>query len=449
MNTQHPVTYIVSLLVVFGAALSGYALGLNTGVIIVLILIFAAMAFGLRLLHRRYGFKGMANKALGWYDSSLPSFLPDGEGGISPFDVDGPDTTLSFFPGSVSSGAMDQRVTITEDGGASPTISGILPPGSVPAAPPLEPTYRGYQAQPVNHFQLHLGPQAFVDLAAALTNALILEQPQAGRGSITRVLVEEIARLGVPLLFVDVGDTYGSLLKEFPHGRLVCRPRHEEPIDGVYIPLEPDEEQCRIFGQTLLHEGWQVFFRFASYSPEEAATILLDILGGMATWEEDHAHSVLPCVIILTEANRLLPDDNQQSVVKDLDLAQIVREQLAMGLRDMAPYGLRFYLTTRKITGMDKEALLQCVLWLMRQPPIAEVQAGWISAFTGLDPADLMAVPATHVLAMDCISRMPQVLQFRDSNSRPEGVRASRSTGPFTVPSPVREVHVSTPFQTR
>lgn len=305
------------------------------------------------------------------------------------------------------------------DDDQSGQASGVLPAlpsagnryGSapLPALVPASPA-----AMPAPLHQLALGPQAFVDVPLMFTNAVILETPK-GRESITRVVVEELARVETPLLFIDLADTYTSLVAQFPHGYIVtsresAKPLHDPSIRSLPVGLD----EAREFGRSMLHEGWQILFRVASYSsPAEAAEVLVRMLIGMDARQKQHRANGLMtnCVIVVSDAYRVLPDASA------VDQADRIQQALLRILGTQGSTGMHIYLASRRISSLNQEALRACSLWMTRQPALQESR--WFASYTGLNPNDLMASP--HVIIADITTRSTFALQFRESRSQEQG----------------------------
>ena len=156
----------------------------------------------------------------------------------------------------------------------------------------------------------------------------------------------------------------------------------------------------------------------------------------MGDWERaqlPQSGRLLPSVIFITEAYKFCPDTNAHSIFHELpNMAQQVRKTVAQSLNGQGKYGQHWYLATRKITGMDPEVLRQCSLWMVHRPLVPEVQSGWVSAYTGVDPQNLQSIPPTHTLILDLATREPQLIAFRDSHSQGNG---QQSTSTFTLHS--------------
>lgn len=464
---------ILSLVLVLSIALVGYKLGMDGGQITVLIIILGALIVFLGYLQRKHGAKkilgGAVNGMLTMYDPMLPSLSDHGDlyrdmtgggpGYVPPYGVDQQHREPASMP--------PQRAYMAQQGQmggthiqeiAGPPIQGALPPvmagGTITPPAPTQPTYTPLQQ--VNQYELHLGPNAFIDVKQAFINALVLDPS----GNVVRVLAEELAAKGVPLLFIDVAGTYTSLLSEFPLGWRVCSPASlkKDTIDPQAIPLDQDsKDEATHVGHTILQEGWQVLFQFSSYtSPIDAIVTLWDIVQGMSEWEKEQQRRsgrLLPAVIFITESYRFCPDNNKHSIFREISsVAEAVRGNIVRELAE-GQKGLNWYLATRKITGMEPGVLRRCALWMVHQPSVPEVQSGWVTAYTGVQPQDLQRIPQTHAMIMDLATRVPQLIAFRESHSQDS---SSQKTSAFTLhsipvlpsTSPLTEENTS-PFQKR
>jgi hypothetical protein len=431
---------ILALVAVLLIALLGYKLGMDGGMITLLIVVLGAASFGLHFLLKKHGAKnmlgGMANGIMSFYDPTLPPPMPSepapyAAGYSSPsqgyYESGNTGTYPSYNEPTTRppSASPEERFRTTIQQVAGPDIAGSLTagvpgsraPSSVPE--PAQPSYT--PLTPVNPYEMHLGPNAYIDVQQAFINSLLLDP----LGNLTRVLAEELAGKGIPLLFVDVAGNFSSLLAEFPLGWRVCSQEslQEGQVDPRAIPLnEQSKEDAQNVGHAILQEGWQVLFQFKSYhSPIDAIVTLWDIVNGMTAWErtqQRRSGRTLPSVIVITEAYRFCPDMNKHSLFKENpNVAQAVREQVVMALKTQGRDGISWYLATRKVAGMEPQAIQQCPLWMMQQPSVPEVQSGWITRYTGIEPQELQRVPPTHALIMDIATRNPQMIAFRESRS--------------------------------
>lgn len=466
---------ILSLVGVLAIALLGYKLGMDGGQITVLIIVLGALIVLLGYLQRKHGAKkilgGAVNGLLTMYDPTLPSLsdqdgfyrgMPGGEPGFAP-----PYETTQHRGEPASQ--PPQRAYMAQQGHRGDThvqeVAAPFPKGTLPPVmagrtllPPPAPTQATYTPlQQINQYELHLGPNAFIDVQQAFINALILDPT----GNVVRVLAEELATKGVPLLFVDVVGAYSSLLSEFPLGWRVCSPvslQKEGTIDSRAIPLDQDsKDEAKHVGHTILQEGWQVLFQFSSYaSPIDAIVTLWDIVQGMSEWEEEQQRRsgrLMPSVIFITEGYRFCPDNNKHSIFREMpNVAEAVRGNIVRELAE-GQKGLNWYLATRKITGMEPGALRRCALWMVHQPSIPEVQSGWVTAYIGIQPQELQRIPQTQTMVMDLATRAPQLIAFRESHSQGSSQNATAftlHTIPTQLPStsPLSEENTY-PFQTR
>lgn len=358
---------ILALVLVLAIALVGYKLGMDGGQITVLIIILGALMVFLGYLHRKHGAKkilgGAVNGMLTMYDPTLPSLsdhdgfywgMPGGDPGYAPsYGTNQHHSEPAFNPPQRAYMAQQGQMGSTHvQEVAGPPIQGTLPPVMAgrtimpPPAPTQQATYTPLQQ--LNQYELHLGPNAFIDVQQAFINALVLDPS----GNVVRVLAEELAAKGVPLLFVDVVGTYSSLLSEFPLGWRVCSPasqQKEGTIDPRAIPLDQDsKDEATHVGHTILQEGWQVLFQFSSYaSPIDAIVTLWDIVQGMSEWEkaqQRRSGRLLPAVIFITESYRFCPDNNKHSIFREMpNVAEAVRGNIVRELAE-GQKGLYWYL---------------------------------------------------------------------------------------------------------
>ena len=242
-------------------------------------------------------------------------------------------------------------------------------------------------------------------------------------------MAEELATKSVPLIFVDLAGSYKSLVAEFPLGYRLVSPQayqSETPDTRTFAFSREQKEQALLFGHTLVQDGLQVVFDFSSYtSPMEANIILWAVIQGMSQWQRTQYQlheRFLPSVVIVTEPYRLCPDHDAHSILSDTpEIAQSVHRNMLIGLTKHHEQGIYWYLASRKLTGIDPEALRACRLWMIERPSPTEVRSGWFTPYTGLEPEVFANVPAGHAIILDRTERTPQIVRFRRSHSEPRG----------------------------
>ncbi|GCE32086.1 hypothetical protein KDA_75700 [Dictyobacter alpinus] len=469
-HEQHPLAYIGGLVLVLFIGYILLSTGMDMGMVIVVIIALVAAGIGGNMLLQRYkrvGKEHFFNSMVSNIDPTLPPPFPEMADELTqaavPYHMQEPysDEEENLFggriprthPGFYSGKQQGHITTITEHPQqelSGPDVRGALTAGA--SQPPQQ-----QHALPESHeYELQIGDHAYVDVTQAYVNALLLDPS----GNIPRVLAEELALKGVAQLFIDVSGDYTSLLNEFPYGYHVISPeayqQQESGANTQTVALSQSQETQAIdFGHTLMQYGWQVLFDFASYtSPTEASIVLWGIIDGMAGWERKQykqSNRYLPAVITLTDAYRLCPDDDRHSIHKDKPgLAQSVRKAILNHLQKRGQWGLHWYLVTRRVTGMDPEALQQCILWIVEHPAAAEVKTGWLSAYMGIAPQEIERVPAGQALILDRTNRVPQYIRFRHSHSEPNR-QTDALTNTFSLPAITRQSgeNASLPFQQR
>lgn len=441
---------ILALVVILLLALFGYSRGMDGGQITVLIVILAVLAFVGNRFYQRHGLKGLARGALRLYDPTLPELVHDS----TPTHLTPDALRQARIPASSASSQdavdwMTSRLPQTE--GLHPVLiheeeGNVLPPLRLPAPSEGRQPSPAAPAQP-GRYDLHLGPDAYVDVRHAFTNSLLLDPT----GNVPCVLVEELAEKAVPLLVVDLAGTYGSLVSEFPLGMRLLSPEVAIPeaARARTVPLGQDERaQCHDFGHTFLQEGFQVVFEWSSYSSAiGASTVLWNVFQGMAEWEQRQMRQhgrCIPVVVLVTDAARLCPDDPRHNLHRDWpEQAEKVRKNLLFALSH-TELGIFWYLATKRINGMDPQVLRLLRLWMIRQPLLAEVRGGWLTAYTGISPQDFERLPTDYTLIFDTADRIPQPVLFRQSRS---SMGASNGATSFALPPllPVSHQEATTP----
>lgn len=149
----------------------------------------------------------------------------------------------------------------------------------------------------------HLCPHADLVLSNRFA---ILGMPNAGKSNTIAVLVEELGRMGVPLVLFDQKPEYE---------RLCTRPYLTKPYHASARTLT--REHAAAFGAQIMHERLQVVLDLPSYQDDDvAASVMMEVVRGIWLWESERPNEQrLPCMLILDEADYWLPQSEQQAHV--------------------------------------------------------------------------------------------------------------------------------------
>ena len=182
----------------------------------------------------------------------------------------------------------------------------------------------------------------------------------SGKSNTVAVLCEEIARFGVPFILADTEDEYSLLCQGewLPRGYLAGS---VDALKTTGIPryLAVNAEGAFAFGQAVLAQGLQVILNLQSYqTDEEAALVMISIIGGMRAWEEQRqTEERVSCMFLLEEASVWLPQNASESTLSRDTLARLQQAFFATVVRRGRKRGIGFIFATQRIAEMDKRAM--------------------------------------------------------------------------------------------
>jgi hypothetical protein len=197
---------------------------------------------------------------------------------------------------------------------------------------------------------------------------------RSGKSNALAVLAEEQARYAVPLVIGDTEDEYAPLAdpRYMRRGVLAGSMEGMEESQSrfpttTYIPIDLDG--AYEFGKSVLEESLQVVLNLRSFaSDDDAALIMCEIIAGMNDWEQSRPNqSRVPCMFLLDEANKWLPQNVRESYVDKEILDRLQKAFFGTMVRRGGKRGLGLALTTQRIVELDKRALQSTWKFLFRQ----------------------------------------------------------------------------------
>jgi hypothetical protein len=201
---------------------------------------------------------------------------------------------------------------------------------------------------------------------------------RSGKSNGLAVLAEEQARYAVPFVIGDTEDEYAALAdpRYLPQGvvvgSLAWMDEHQQRTR--YIPI--DLGGAYEFGKAVLEQSLQVVLNLKSFeSDNEAAMIMCEIIEGMNDWESTRPNaSRVPCMFLLDEANKWLPQQQSESYVDKEILAELHKAFFGTMVRRGGKRGLGLTLTTQRIVELDKRALQSTWKFLFRQSEQVDIE---------------------------------------------------------------------------
>lgn len=127
----------------------------------------------------------------------------------------------------------------------------------------------------------------------------------SGKSNTLATLHEELGRLVVPLILFDTENEYGSLCdrRYLPQGRRA----------GATGSLSVSASTAENFGRYIIENHLQIILDLTSYSADEAAYVMVNILAGLQAWEEEYANADrVSFMVTLSEAHVWLPQNSRE-----------------------------------------------------------------------------------------------------------------------------------------
>ena len=200
---------------------------------------------------------------------------------------------------------------------------------------------------------------------------------RSGKSNGMAVVAEEQARYYVPLVIGDTEDEYGPLAdhRYMPRGVMAGS---MDLLEAVHLSnfIAIDLNGAYEFGKTVLSDALQVVLNLKSFADDdEAAMIMCEIIAGMNDWESSLPNSQrVPCMFMLDEANKWLPQNERESYVSKDVLTELQKAFFGTMVRRGGKRGLGLALTTQRIVELDKRALQSTWKFLFRQTEQVDIE---------------------------------------------------------------------------
>jgi len=200
---------------------------------------------------------------------------------------------------------------------------------------------------------------------------------RSGKSNGMAVVAEEQARYCVPLVIGDTEDEYGPLADQryMPRGVMAGS---MDLLEAAHLPnyIAIDLNGAYEFGKTVLSDALQVVLNLKSFADDnEAAMIMCEVIAGMNDWESGRPNPQrVPCMFMLDEANKWLPQNERESYVAKDVLTELQKAFFGTMVRRGGKRGLGLALTTQRIVELDKRALQSTWKFLFRQTEQVDIE---------------------------------------------------------------------------
>lgn len=232
--------------------------------------------------------------------------------------------------------------------------------------------------------------------------ALIVGMRRFGKSTLLLDLIEELASYGLPfVLFDTMGEYNGLVSRQFLlRPALVGNAEHMPDLPDVALPFfeEVTPETAFQFGLDVMNRGLQVVVNLKSYSDDDAAVIMTEIVDGVNTWQESRRNDKRPpMMFFLDEAQKWFPQDasdassdvhkETQTLLKEAFIQTVVERGGKNGLGLIA--------ATQRYSRIDKDLLQGQWKFFLRQSE--EVDLARYKK-QGVDPEEAMALQPGEVI---------------------------------------------------
>ncbi|GAC1359931.1 MAG: hypothetical protein NVSMB38_43760 [Ktedonobacteraceae bacterium] len=192
---------------------------------------------------------------------------------------------------------------------------------------------------------------------------------RSGKTTLGARIAEEMGRFYVPMFIPDLEGDYLSLADgALPRCVVAGHPDSYDPkARSLFAPTTA--ENAFDLGYDVLENGLQLLLNMESYETvDEACRIVVEIIEGIFAWVKANPTKRCPCEIYLDEAQRFLPEQLGDSIIKDKDILQdmlnVYMDIIAVG----GKRGLTPTILTQRFAQVNKKIMAQSeVIFLMRQ----------------------------------------------------------------------------------
>jgi uncharacterized protein len=256
-------------------------------------------------------------------------------------------------------------------------------------------------------YSLDLAPDFRPHVNSILSHrTVILGQPGSGKSNAVADLVEELCQFEAPLIIFDSKPEYARLCAE--------------PFMTNPFPVEPGSitpANARLFAYKVLDERLQTVIDLTAYrNATTAAQVMCIIVQTIMDWETQYVPNVLPVTIVLDEAHRWFPQQqNLSSVEKSVSLQLLQTSiDLVTGGRSL---GMASIIATQRPQNIDKR-IISVTDWyfLLRASYPNDLKV--YRDLAGADPEMIQALANGEVLVKDVeTGKYNGVYQFRRRSS--------------------------------
>ena len=182
--------------------------------------------------------------------------------------------------------------------------------------------------------------------------------PGAGKSNLIAVISEELGKFGSPLIIFDTENEYRTLCDRVYFHRPYAANKSNVNLENAFS-----------FGQRIMDERLQVVLNLDSYNDDDlAALIMIDIIKGIQSWEEQLENDDrIPCTIELDEAAVWFPQNAGESMLSkkedengDTLLAKLQKAFFSIIVRRGRKRGIGLVVASQRPAEVDKRLIASC-----------------------------------------------------------------------------------------
>ena len=190
-----------------------------------------------------------------------------------------------------------------------------------------------------------------------------------GKTTLGARLAEQLGRYYIPMFIPDLEGDYISLADVLPRAIVAGHPSvNEQYLEYDFVALDTTKSAFQL-GYDLLEVGCQVILDMVSYAVlDQAVAIQVNIIRGMFHWANKHPMGRVPAYVYLDEAQRFLPQNLNDSVIKNKELVQVLLDAYMDIIAIGGKRGINPIVLTQRFAQVNNKIMAQSeVFFLMRQ----------------------------------------------------------------------------------
>ncbi len=191
-------------------------------------------------------------------------------------------------------------------------------------------------------------------------NVTFIGLRRIGKSNAEAILLKQLAKRGFPLTVFDTEGEFEELARKqhMPRGVLVGseQARADAPHGIKFYAI--DLASAYNFAQIALEECLQVVVQLTSWSDDDAAMIIAEMITGMEDWQQQRPKERrIPFYIALTEITKWVPQNLGESVLSKESTKAVQHALFDVAVRRGGKRGFALIADTQTYAALDKRVL--------------------------------------------------------------------------------------------